>query len=65
MIHKKHLLHEVYKLMGYESQEKKYLNIHLLGYLSSLIIFIITSIFEHLDFIVNLAFLTFSISLIT
>ena len=51
--------------MGYESQEKKYLKIHLLGYLSSLIIFIITSIFEHFDFIVNLAVLTFSISLIT
>ena len=51
--------------MGYESQEKKYLNIHLLGYLSSLIIFMITSIFEHFDFIVNLAVLTFSISLIT
>ena len=52
--------------MGYESQEKKYLNIHLLGYLSSLIIFTITSIFEHFDFIVNfVAVLTFSMSLIT
>ena len=51
--------------MGYELQ-KNNSNIHLLGYSSSLILFIITSNFEHFDFIVNfVAVLTFSISLIT